>query len=70
MPPAGAGGNGVSLVKDRRRLGSGRPFRRVPGLGIYYTQFPTAHAVGYYLSPFGLGALASHGVAPVLGACK
>ncbi len=45
-----------SMAYDMRDLMGLRPaFRPVPGLGIANTLFLTAHAVGYDLSPFGLG---------------
>ena len=31
-----------------------RVSRPVPGLGVSHVQFPMAHAMGYFLSPFGL----------------
>ena len=42
-------------MRYARSLGLGAAFRPIPGLGIADTLFHTAHAVGYDLSPFGLG---------------
>jgi len=41
-------------LSSPRPLGQTPDFRPVPGLGILATPFLTAHAMGYYLSPFGL----------------
>src|ERR1700689_5102156 len=40
--------------EDGHRLDFDRAFRPVPGLAVSHLQFPMAHAMGYFLSPFGL----------------
>jgi hypothetical protein len=45
----------VTVYKGNRWLDLRRAFRPVPGLGVSYLQFPMAHAMGYSLSPSGLG---------------
>src|ERR1017187_7896280 len=41
--------------KSREAKLCGIDLRPVPGLIRHYDRFPTADAVGYFLSPFGLG---------------
>src|ERR1035438_530042 len=41
--------------KSREARLCGIDLRPVPGLCVIMRRFPTADAVGYYLSPFGLG---------------
>jgi hypothetical protein len=47
----------VTAHKGNRWLDLRRAFRPVPGLGVSHLQFPMAHAMGYSLSPSGLGTV-------------